>query len=84
MKQVSTKVASSGLAGATTGVLIWVISQFGLYIPGEIGAYIVTIVSFIIGWLVTEKRLPAIQQTIAQAEETPTRPAVDLPTIPQP
>jgi len=87
MNGLSTKLSAGSLSGATTGVLIWVISQFGLYIPGEIGAYLAVIVSFGIGWLVKEKRIPAPAETIALAdapETPPTRPAIDLPTIPQP
>lgn len=87
MDGISTKLTAGGLSGAVTGVLIYVVSLFGLYVPGEIGAYIVVIVSFAIGWCVKEKRLPSPAATIPLADQpapTATRPAIDLPTIPQP
>lgn len=84
MNKISTKLTYSGLSGAVTGVIIWTGSLFGLYVPGEIGAYLAVIVSFLIGWAVKEKKLPSTAETIDQAETPPTRPAIDLPTIPQP
>lgn len=87
MNGISTKLSTGSLAGAVTGVLIWTGSLIGIYVPGEVGAYLAIIVSFAIGWLVKEKRIPAPTPTIALADEPappPTRPAIDLPTIPQP
>jgi len=47
------KVTAGALAGAATAIGIWLIKTFGhIDIPGEIGAAITTILTFIVSYLV--------------------------------
>jgi hypothetical protein len=47
------KVTAGALAGAVTTIGIWLIKTFGhVEIPGEIGAAITTVLTFIVSYLV--------------------------------
>lgn len=55
MKNIATpdrKVTSGALAGALAIILIWVISLFGLEVPGAVGAAIATVFGFITAYMV--------------------------------
>ena len=47
----TTKVANSGLAGACSLILIWVLSQVGVDMPPEVASAITTVASFLVGYL---------------------------------
>lgn len=46
------KVNVGLLSGAVVSIIVWAFGQYGHTIPGEIGAALTTIVSFIISWIV--------------------------------
>ncbi|GAG36701.1 unnamed protein product [marine sediment metagenome] len=48
------KVAGGVLAGAITVILVWVLSLFGVEVPGAVGAALATVVGAISAWLVPE------------------------------
>lgn len=75
MNGISSKLASAGLAGAVTGILIWVVSLFGLEIPAEVGVYISTIIGFVAGYLVPETRAIPVESAkvtygVAEKDDT--------------
>lgn len=52
------KVAASGIGGAVSVVLIWLINTvFGIEIPSEVAAAIATVAGFASGYLIREKRV---------------------------
>jgi hypothetical protein len=61
---MSTKVTAGALAGAITTVAVWILNTWVLSapdaIPGEIGAAITTILTFIVGYFIPETRRAAI------------------------
>ena len=52
MQKPDRKVQAGTLAGALAIVLIWVISLFGVEVPGAVGAAIATIMGFITAYYV--------------------------------
>ena len=55
MKNIATpdrKVGAGALAGALAIILIWVISLFGVEVPGAVGAAIATVFGFITAYFV--------------------------------
>ena len=54
MYGISSKVAAGGVTGAVTGILIWIVSLFGLEIPAEVGVYIATVLAFAAGYFMPE------------------------------
>ena len=54
MERPNKKVGAGALAGALAIVLIWVISLFGVEVPGAVGAAIATIFGFITAYYVPE------------------------------
>ena len=48
------KVSAGALAGAISVVLVWVLSLFGVEVPGAVGAAIATIIGFVAAWFMTE------------------------------
>lgn len=48
------KVGAAGLGGAVSVLVIFVAQQFGVEIPGDVGAAIGTICAFGAGWLRSE------------------------------
>lgn len=54
MNGISSKVGIGAAAGAATAVLVWVVSLFGLIIPGEVGAAITVLITAIVGYIVPE------------------------------
>jgi len=74
MNGISSKLASAGLAGAVTGVLVWVASLLGLDIPGEVAVYLSTIVAVVVGYIVPETRAIPVENAVISAtvsEEQP-------------
>ena len=59
----SSKVNAGALAGALTTVVVWVVNTFVLTppvsIPGEVGAAVTTILTFLVGLFIAEKRISA-------------------------
>lgn len=53
-KKPNRKVGSGALAGAISIVFVWVVSLFGVDIPGVVGAAIATIFGFITAYFVPE------------------------------
>lgn len=52
------KVASAGIGGSISVVLIWAVNQFfNVELPSEVAAAVATVVSFLSGYLVREKRV---------------------------
>ncbi len=54
-KKPTPKVGASALAGALSVVLIYVVSLFGVEIPGGVGAAIATVFTFIAGYFISEE-----------------------------
>ena len=53
--KVYSKVKAAGIAGAIVAVLIWVLGAFwGIELPPEVAAALVTIIAFIAGFFKTE------------------------------
>lgn len=48
------KVAAAGIGGAATTILLFVLSQFSVEVPGDVGAAIATVISFAAGFLKAE------------------------------
>lgn len=48
---VDPKVATGGAAMAAATVIVFICGQFGLEIPGEVGAAIATLIGFAAGYL---------------------------------
>jgi len=46
------KVTSGALAGAATVILVWVLSLFGVEVPGAVGAAIATVLGFVTAYMV--------------------------------
>lgn len=67
MNGVSSKLASAGVAGAITGVAIWVVSLFGLDVPPEVAVYISVIIGAVVGWFVPETRAIPIEHAQVSA-----------------
>lgn len=51
------KVAAAGIGGSLTVVLVYVLGQFGVELPSEVVAALTTIVAFLSGYLVKDKRM---------------------------
>lgn len=52
------KVSAAGIGGSISVVLLWVTGQFfTIEIPPEVAAAIATVISFLSGYLVREKRI---------------------------
>ena len=49
---ISQKVVASTLSGAVVTILVWVVGLFGVTVPGEVGAAMVTVVGGIAGYVV--------------------------------
>lgn len=45
------KVTAAGIGGAVATLIIFGAGQFGMEIPGEVGAAIATVVAFIAGYM---------------------------------
>lgn len=45
-KRPAPKVAAAGTAGAFATVLVYVAAQFGLDVPGDVGAAVATLIAF--------------------------------------
>ena len=60
---MSSKVNAGALAGAVTTGFVWIINTFVLSppvsIPGEVGAAVTTILTFVVALFITEKRVSA-------------------------
>ena len=54
MQTPNKKVGAGALAGALAIVLIWIVSLFGVEVPGAVGAAIATILGFITAYYVPE------------------------------
>jgi hypothetical protein len=53
----SSKVTAAGLAGAVVTWIVWALENFwGYTLPAEVAAASVTLVSFILGYVITENR----------------------------
>jgi hypothetical protein len=49
----STKVAAGAIAGAVTTIIIWVLKSYAhIDIPGDVGAAITTVLTFIVSYIV--------------------------------
>jgi hypothetical protein len=48
---VHAKVAAAGTSGAVATLIVFVCAQFGVDIPGEVGAAIATLVGFLGGFV---------------------------------
>ena len=48
------KVGSGALAGAISVILVWVLSLFGIEVPGAIGAAFATVAGGATAWFVPE------------------------------
>lgn len=55
MNGISTKIGVGALAGALVSLLVWVVSLFGLDIPGEQASALVVIISAVAGYITPEK-----------------------------
>lgn len=53
-KMPSKKVASGGLAGGLSILLVWALNELGMEVPAEVAAAIATLVSFAVGYFVPE------------------------------
>lgn len=51
------KIAASGIGGSVSIVLVWLAGLTGLEVPPEVAAAVTTIISFLSGYLVREKRV---------------------------
>lgn len=45
------KIASAGIAGALTVVLMWVVSLFGVEVPAEVASAVTIIIAFAAGYV---------------------------------
>ncbi len=52
METPNRKVTSGALAGALSVLVVYVISLFGLDVPGEAGAALATVFAFVTGYFV--------------------------------
>ncbi len=55
MKSIERKVGAGGLAGALSVILVWIISEVGADIPGEVASAITTVLTFVTAWVVPDK-----------------------------
>lgn len=49
------KVAAAGATGAAAIVLIWLLAQFGIEMPGEVGAAVAVLLATGAGYLKTDR-----------------------------
>ncbi len=54
-KRPTPKVGAAALAGAISVVVIYIVSLFGVEIPGGVGAAIATVFTFVAGYFVVEE-----------------------------
>lgn len=47
----SSKVATAGLAGAASVMLIWILGQMSIRVPAEVGSAMTTLLSFAAGYV---------------------------------
>lgn len=50
------KVTAAGAGGAAGLVVVWVVSLFGLEMPGPVGAAVATLLAFAAGYLKSDPR----------------------------
>lgn len=48
------KVVAGGIAGAITGIIVWIAKELGLDIPPAVASYLTVAVSFAASWLKSE------------------------------
>ena len=48
------KMATVGVAGSITVMVVWAVSHFGVQVPAEVASAFTTLISFAGGWLVRE------------------------------
>ena len=63
------KVASAGIGGALTIVLIWVLGLFGVDMPAEVAAAVTTAVSFGFGYLKSDVSSPVGEDLVGDEDE---------------
>lgn len=52
----TSKMAATGTAGAAALVLVWTLGQFGVDMPAEVAAGVAVLVSWLAGYIKTERR----------------------------
>lgn len=68
----SSKVTAAGLAGAVVTWVVWALDQFwGYTLPAEVAAASVTVVSFLLAYVVGENRPAPSDQARPAVEFTP-------------
>jgi hypothetical protein len=50
------KVAATGTVGAVTVLLVWILGQFHLVVPGDVGSAITVVCSGLAGYFIKERR----------------------------
>lgn len=55
MQTPDRKVGAGALAGALAIILIWIISLFGVEVPGAVGAAIATVFGFLTAYIVPSR-----------------------------
>lgn len=56
MKTISNKTAVTGLSGTAVVLLVYIVGLFGVELPAEIAAAVVTVATALIGYLVPAKQ----------------------------
>lgn len=55
---IYSKVKASGASGAVVTIIVWVAFEYGVDIPAGVGEAMVVLVSFIAGYVKTERHAP--------------------------
>lgn len=60
----TTKVTAAGVGGALSIVLVWIAGEFGISMPEEVASAFTTIIAFLSGYFVRDRRPDAVVETI--------------------
>jgi hypothetical protein len=73
---ISSKVAAGGAAGILTGIIVYVLSRFGVVVPQDLVLLLVPFISAVVGYLTPEiaivkAKIDEVLTGVANAEPVP-------------
>lgn len=85
MKTISNKTAVTGLSGTAVVLLVYLVGLFGVELPAEIAAAVVTLVTALIGYLLPAKsgRYVATNQIGDEEHSDPESYGVEYEEVPE-
>lgn len=68
----TSKTTAAGATGAAAILIVWLLSQFGIEMPGEVGAAVGVLLAVVAAWIKAERRPviePGTGKRVADATE---------------